>query len=100
MNMSSSILARTFGRGIISNERLSEIIREVFDFRPGAIAERFRLWTLPRERGGRFYRDLAVGGQVGRSDLNLPWEALDGIEALRAAAGSVASAAPVLAPGC
>jgi S-adenosylmethionine synthetase len=94
----TTVFARTFGRGTISNERLSEIIREVFDLRPGAIAERFRLWTLPRERGGRFYRELAVGGQVGRTDLDLPWEALDATEPLRRAAGSAATA-PALAPG-
>ena len=86
----TTVFARTFGRGRLSNERLSQIIREVFDLRPGAIARHFRLWTLPRERGGHFYRDLAVGGQVGRTDLDLPWEALDRIDALRDAAGVVA----------
>jgi len=85
----TSVFARTFGRGRLSNEALSAIIREVFDLRPGAIARRFRLWTLPRERGGRFYRELAVGGQVGRTDLDLPWEALDATEALRNAAGAL-----------
>ena len=55
--------------------------------------------TLPRERGGRFYRDLAVGGQIGRTDLNLPWEALDGLDALRVAAGRAAPATAVLVPG-
>jgi S-adenosylmethionine synthetase len=86
----TTVFARTFGRGRLSNEQLSSIIREVFDLRPGAIARRFRLWTLPRERGGRFYRELAVGGQVGRTDLDLPWEALDATEALRDAAGALA----------
>jgi S-adenosylmethionine synthetase len=85
----TTVFARTFGRGQISNERLSEIIRDVFDLRPGVIARRFRLWTLPREHNGRFYRDLAVGGQVGRTDRDLPWEALDQIDALRDAAGSL-----------
>lgn len=79
----TTVWARTFGRGEIPNERLSELVREVFDLRPGAIARRFRLWTLPREHGGRFYRDLAVGGQVGRTDLSLPWEALDAVSTLR-----------------
>jgi S-adenosylmethionine synthetase len=94
----TTVFARTFGRGTISNERLSEIIREVFDFRPGVIAERFRLWTLPRERGGRFYRDLAVGGQIGRTDLNQPGEALDGLNALRGAARRATPATAVLGP--
>ena len=85
----TTVFARTFGRGRLSNEQLSSIVREVFDLRPGAIARRFRLWTLPRERGGRFYRDLAVGGQVGRTDLDLPWESLDAIDALHTAAGTL-----------
>ncbi len=85
----TTVFARTFGRGRLSNEQLSSIIREVFDLRPGIIAQRFRLWTLPRERKGRFYRELAHGGQVGRTDLDLPWEALDATAALREAAGAV-----------
>lgn len=86
----TTVFARTFGRGRLSNEQLSSIVRRAFDLRPGAIARRFRLWTLPRERGGRFYRELAVGGQVGRTDLRLPWEALDATDALRDAAGVLA----------
>ena len=82
----TTVFARTFGRGRLSNERLSDVIREVFDFRSGAIAGRFGLWTLPDEHGGRFYRELAVGGQLGRTDLVLPWEALDAVEALAEAA--------------
>ena len=83
----TTVFARTFGRGRLPNERLSEIIREVFDLRPGAIARRFHLWTLPRSRGGRFYRELAAGGQVGRTDLQLPWEELDAVGELASAAG-------------
>jgi S-adenosylmethionine synthetase len=82
----ATVSGRTFGRGQIPNDRLSEIVRESFDLRPGAIGRRFRLWTLPRERGGHFYRDLATGGQVGRTDLDLPWEALDAVDKLQAAA--------------
>jgi len=90
----TTVFARTFGRGRLPNERLSGIIREVFDLRPGAIARRFRLWTLPRENGGRFYRELAVGGQVGRTDRELPWEALDRLDALRDMAGAVVAGEP------
>ena len=85
----TTVWARTFGRSDIPNDRLSQIVREVFDLRPGAIAEHFRLWTLPRERGGRFYRELSVGGQVGRIDLDLPWERLDAQDELKAAAGAL-----------
>jgi S-adenosylmethionine synthetase len=83
----TTVFARTFGRGTLPNERLSALVRECFDFRPVAIARGFGLWTLPRRRGGRFYRLLASGGQVGRPDLELPWEATDAVERLRAAAG-------------
>jgi S-adenosylmethionine synthetase len=79
----TTVFARSFGRGVVPNERLSEIIREVFDLRPGVIAERFRLWTLPSENGGHFYCNLATGGQVGRTDIQLPWEQLDAVEQLR-----------------
>ncbi|MGE3268892.1 MAG: methionine adenosyltransferase [Chloroflexota bacterium] len=82
----TTVFARTFGRGTLSNERLSAVVREHFDFRPAVIARRFGLWELPRQRGGRFYRQLATGGQVGRPDLDLPWERLDTVDALRNAA--------------
>jgi S-adenosylmethionine synthetase len=82
----TTVFARTFGRGHVSNERLSALIRDVFDLRPGAIARRFRMWTLPSEHRGTFYQRLAVGGHVGRTDLELPWEALDAVDALRSAA--------------
>ena len=89
----ATVFARTFGRGRLANERLSELIRELFDLRPGAIGRRFRLWSLPRERGGHFYRELATGGQVGRTDLDLPWEALDAVETLRQASPPAESSA-------
>ena len=89
----ATVFARTFGRGQLSNERLSELIRQRFDLRPGAIGRRFRLWLLPRDRGGHFYRDLAAGGQVGRTDLDLPWEALDAVETLRQASPPAESSA-------
>ncbi|HUE75278.1 MAG TPA: methionine adenosyltransferase [Chloroflexota bacterium] len=80
----ATISARTFGTGTIPDEKLSETIQQVFDLRPAAIAQRLRLWTLPKERDGRFYRDLAVGGHFGRPEMRLPWEELDAVEELRA----------------
>jgi S-adenosylmethionine synthetase len=78
----TTVFARTFGRGKLSDEHLSHIIRELFDLRPAAIARRFRLWLLPSEWGGRFYRRLAEHGQVGRTDIALPWEELDAVAKL------------------
>jgi S-adenosylmethionine synthetase len=86
----TTVSVRTYGSGALPDERLSAVVREVFDLRPAGIARHLRLWTLPRERGGRFYRELAVGGQVGRSDLDLPWEQVDAADKLRAAASALA----------
>lgn len=83
----TTVFARSFGTGLLPDERLSEIIGNVFDLRPGAIEKRLRLRRLPREKGGRFYQKLAVGGHFGRTDLAPPWEKLDAVDALRSAAG-------------
>jgi len=83
----TTVFARTFGRGKLSDERLSGIIRDIFDLRPAVIARRFNLWMLPSERGGRFYRRLAEHGQVGRTDIALPWEQLDAVAQLSERAG-------------
>jgi S-adenosylmethionine synthetase len=82
----TTVSARTFGTGILPDDRLSEIIGDVFDLRPDAIEQRLRLRWLPRDKGGRFYQKLAAGGHFGRMDLDPPWERLDNVEALRNAA--------------
>ncbi len=69
-----SILVETFGTGKFTNNELTQLVKENFDLRPGAIIEQFNLRNLPKERGGRFYRDTAAYGHFGRTDLNLPWE--------------------------
>ena len=58
----------------LSNSELTEIVQKNFDLRPGAIIEQFNLRNLPKENGGRFYRNTAAYGHFGRDDLNLPWE--------------------------
>lgn len=75
-----SISVDTFGTGILPEERLVELIKAHFDLRPGAII---------RDLGLRrpIYRPVSVYGHFGRSDLDLPWERLDKVEELRAAAG-------------
>lgn len=75
-----SIAVDTFGTGILPDEKLVDIVREHFDLRPGAI---IRDLNLRRP----IYRQVAVYGHFGRSDLDLPWERLDKVEALRSAAG-------------
>ncbi|GEA15073.1 S-adenosylmethionine synthase [Moorella sp. E308F] len=75
-----SISVETYGTGRISDERLVELIRSHFDLRPGAI---IRDLDLRRP----IYKPVSVYGHFGRSDLDLPWERLDKVEALREAAG-------------
>ncbi|MGL6132834.1 MAG: methionine adenosyltransferase [Prochlorococcaceae cyanobacterium] len=76
-----SILVQSFGSGSISDSDLTALVQDHFDLRPGAIIERFGLCDLPRQRGGRFYQDVAAYGHFGRSDLNLPWEDVEAIAA-------------------
>ena len=60
----------------MSDEKLVEILRENFDFRPAGI---IRMLDLRRP----IYRQTAAYGHFGRTDLDLPWEKLDKVDALR-----------------
>lgn len=73
-----SIMVDTFGTGKVSDERLAEIVDQVFDLRPNAIIE-----TLELRKP--IYRQLAAYGHMGRSDLNVKWEQCDKVDALLAA---------------
>ncbi len=75
-----SINVETFGTGKLSDERIVRLIEENFDLRPGAI---IRDLDLRRP----IFRQTAVYGHFGRDDLDLPWERLDRLEAIKAAAG-------------
>jgi S-adenosylmethionine synthetase len=79
-----SIFVDTFGTGKISDDALTALVEKHFDLRPAAIIQQFNLQGLPAERGGRFYRDLAAYGHMGRPDLDLPWERLDKLSQLSA----------------
>jgi S-adenosylmethionine synthetase len=74
-----SIMVETFGTAKVSEERISEIIAENFDLRPGAI---IRDLELRRP----IYKQTAAYGHFGRTDIDLPWERTDRIEALKKAA--------------
>lgn len=64
----------SYGSGKIADAAISARVAEVFDLRVGAIAERMGLWGLPAARNGRFYRDIARYGHMGRDELSPPWE--------------------------
>ena len=70
-----SVLVDTFGTGTLPDEKISEVITKVFDLRPAAIIDKLDL-RRP------IYKNLSAYGQVGRADLDLPWEKIDKTEAL------------------
>ncbi len=78
-----SVFLETFGTAKIDEDKLLEIVLKHFELRPAGILQTLNLRNLPRERGGRFYQDVAAYGHFGRTDLDLPWERLDKVEALK-----------------
>ncbi len=75
-----SCQVETFGTSKLSYDEIAKRLRGAFDFRIGALIRRFKLNELDPEA---IYPRLAVYGHFGRTDLKLPWEALDGVDALR-----------------
>ncbi len=71
-----SIHVDTQGTGIVSDEKISDIIRHVFDLRPAKIISRLGLRNP-------IYLQTAAYGHFGRPDLDLPWERLDAVDALK-----------------
>lgn len=71
------IQVETFGTGRIPDEELAALLGRRFDFRLASIMRQFNLRHLPALVGGGFYEKLAVFGQVGRTDMDLPWERTD-----------------------
>ena len=61
-----------------SDDSLRQAVLDVFDFRPGAIIDRFDLQRP-------IYESLSAYGHFGRTDLNLPWEETDRTEELKRA---------------
>lgn len=72
----TSINVDTFGTGKLNSEKLVEIVRENFDLRPAGIIK-----TLDLRRP--IYKQTAAYGHFGRNDLDLPWEKLDKVDALK-----------------
>ncbi|MBQ7482350.1 MAG: methionine adenosyltransferase [Lachnospiraceae bacterium] len=72
----TSIMIDTFGTGKLSDDKLVEIVRENFDLRPAGI---IKMLNLRRP----IYKQTAAYGHFGRNDLDLPWEALDKVDALK-----------------
>lgn len=71
-----SINVDTYGTGKVSEEKLVDLITRNFDLRPAGI---IKMLDLRRP----IYRQTAAYGHFGRTDLDLPWERLDRVEALK-----------------
>ncbi len=74
----TSVLVDTFGTGKVSNEKLVEAVRDIFDLRPAGI---IKMLDLRRP----IYKATAAYGHFGRTDVQLPWEQTDKAEALKKA---------------
>ena len=71
-----SIEIDTFGTGKIEDQRIVDIVKEVFDLRPAMIIKNLDL-RRP------IYKQTAAYGHFGRTDLNLPWEQLNKVEEIK-----------------
>ena len=72
-----SVLVESYGTGKLSDTALSELVQRCFDLRPASIIK-----TLDLRRP--IYQQVAAYGHFGRSDLDLPWEKTDAVDALLA----------------
>ena len=74
-----SVAVETFGTEAVPPEQIQQAITRVFDLRPAAI---IRDLDLRRP----IFEQTAAYGHFGRTDLDLPWERTDRLEALKEAA--------------
>ena len=76
----TSVMVTTFGTGKISDEKLGELVQELFDLRPKGIVQMLDLLRP-------IYAKTAAYGHFGREEPEFTWERTDKAAALRAAAG-------------
>ena len=70
----------TEGTGVISDEKLAELVNQHFDLRPKGIIQMLDLLRP-------IYEKTAAYGHFGREEPEFSWERTDKAQALRAAAG-------------
>lgn len=75
-----SVFVNTEGTGVISDDKITDLVNEVFDLRPAAI---IRDLDLRRP----IYNQTAAYGHFGRTDIELPWEQTDKVAILKEKAG-------------
>jgi S-adenosylmethionine synthetase len=76
-----SLFVETFGTGKVSDEEIIRLINEHFDLRPAGIIQSLHL-RRP------IYQPTAAFGHFGRTDIDLPWEALNKVPMLRKGVGA------------
>jgi S-adenosylmethionine synthetase len=81
-----SLMVETFGTGVLSDAKISELVQNEFDMRPGAFREYLDLHRP-------IFQKTAAYGHFGREHDDFTWEKIDRADALRAAAGTQAAAA-------
>ena len=72
-----SIRIETFGTGVVSESRLVQAVRQLFDLTPDGIIR-----TLALRRP--IYKQTAAYGHFGRQDVVLPWEQVNKVDELKA----------------
>lgn len=77
-----SIMVDTFGTGKLPEEKLVELVWEVFDCRPKAMIEQLDLLRP-------IYRKLAASGHFGHNARKMVWEKTDKAKALKEAAAKL-----------
>ena len=75
----TSFYLKTFGTGVMSDEKLTEITQSIFPLKPAGIIEHLKL-KHPR------YRQTAAYGHFGREDASFTWEQTDMVDKLKLAA--------------
>ncbi|MDX9786518.1 MAG: methionine adenosyltransferase [Desulfobacterales bacterium] len=77
-----SIMVNTFGTGRESDQHLTDLVQERFEFRPAGILKAFELRHLPARHPDGFFQRLSSYGHFGREDIALPWEKTGAIDPL------------------
>jgi S-adenosylmethionine synthetase len=75
-----SVMIDTFGTGRISPDRISEIVRDTFSFKPADMISHLKLLRP-------IFRKTACYGHFGRNDPDFTWENTDKVDDLREKAG-------------
>ncbi len=75
-----SIMVYTYGTGVIPDEKILEVIKKTFSFKPAAMIQ-----YLDMQRP--IFKKTAAYGHFGRTDPDFTWEYLNKVEELRDKAG-------------